>query len=58
MVVFEPLFCDQSMKTFRARSAFAIRETTRSGMSCSMASAISRANSDASSEVSEPSSRP
>ena len=57
MVVLEPLFCDQSMKTFLARNTFAIRETTRSGMSCSIASAISLANSDASSEVSEPSSR-
>ncbi len=57
MVVLEPLFCDQSMNTFLARSTFAIRDTTRSGMSCSMASAISLASCDASSEVSEPSSR-
>ena len=45
MVVFEPLFCDQSMKTLLARNTFAIRDTTRSGMSCSIASAISLANS-------------
>ena len=43
MVVLEPLFCDQSMNTFPRRSDLAIRETTRSGMSCSIASAISRA---------------
>ncbi len=57
MVVFEPLFCDQSMNTFPARSTLAIRETTESGVSFSMASAISRRSVEASSEVSEPSSR-
>jgi hypothetical protein len=38
-VVFEPLFCDQSMKTFPGRSDFVIRETTSRGRSRSSRSA-------------------
>ena len=51
MVVLEPLFWLQSMSTLRGRSAFVIRDTTRSGSSASSRSARSFARSLAWSDV-------
>ncbi len=51
MVVFLPLFCDQSINTLFRRSVFAIRDTTSSGMAFSTCSATRRAHSDAWPEV-------
>jgi hypothetical protein len=47
MVVLDPLFCDQSMRTLPGRADFVIRDTTRRGSSrssrCANASAMSLA---------------
>lgn len=44
MVVFLPLFCDQSMRTFPTRRAFGIEEITSAGWSASSAQASLPAN--------------
>ena len=51
MVVFDLLFCDQSMSTLPGRSDLAIRETTSEGRAFASSSAANLAHSEASAVV-------